>query len=71
MLYPFMAVPANSLVNDLGVVRSHQAIFVWQERFDAVSVLKNNIFFLILLFEVEIIASGKTDYNCKIKKNIV
>ena len=48
MLCPFIAVPANSLVNDFGVVRSHQAIFVWQERFDVVSVLKNNFFFLIL-----------------------
>ena len=45
MLCPFIAAPANSLVNDLGVVRSHQAIFVWQEIFDAVSVLKNKIFF--------------------------
>ena len=61
MLCPFIAVPANSLVNDLGVVRSLQAIFVWQERFDAASVLKNKIFLLILIFEVEILASGKTD----------
>ena len=47
MLCPFIAVPANSLVNDLGVVRSHQVIFVWQERFDAVSVLKKQDFFFL------------------------
>ena len=51
-------------------MRSLQPIFVWQERFDAASVLKNKIFFKILIFEVEIVASGKTDYNCKIKETL-
>ena len=54
---------------------SIQAIFVyvWEKKLDAESALKSICFFLlflILVFEVEILASGKTDYHCKIKETL-
>ena len=39
----FITVPATSFIDDLGPLRSVQAIFVWKEGFDAACVLENDL----------------------------
>ena len=39
----FITVPVASFIDDLGLLRSVQAIFVWQIRFDGACVLENDL----------------------------
>ena len=39
----FITFPANSFIDDLGPLRSVQAIFVWKKGFDAACVLEYDI----------------------------
>ena len=39
----FITVPASSFIDDLGPLRSFQAIFVWKRGFDERCVLENDL----------------------------
>ena len=66
----FIAVPADSFIDDLGPLRSVQAIFVWKKGVDAACVLEYD---LEIDERLEIVYAGFQtfrDFHCKIKETL-
>ena len=78
-----IAIPATGFVDGFRVLRTIQAVLVWRERFDfmigkPLTAFAKNVHTSAIddhvktngQYHFDILASGKTDYHCKIKETL-